>query len=60
MEATKPADARFTFPSSKPNIEIDFIFAAPKQAWKLNRSHVVDDPVTSDHRPFIAELEYTE
>lgn len=60
MEATKPADARFTFPSSKPNIEIDFIFAAPKQAWKLNRSHVVDDPVTSDHRPFFAELEYTE
>ena len=52
--AKKPADDVFTFSSIKPTKEIDFIFAAPQQAWKLEHCRVVDAPITSDHRPVIA------
>jgi len=52
--AKKPTDDGFTFSSIKPTKEIDFIFAAPQQAWKLQRCRVVDAPITSDHRPVIA------
>ena len=60
QEATKPQDARFTFPANRPNIEIDFLFAAPKGSWKIRNAHVVNDAVTSDHRPFFTEIEFVE
>lgn len=52
--AEKPAHDGFTFSSVKPAREIDFIFAAPQKAWRLDHCRVVDAPVTSDHRPVIA------
>ncbi len=56
--ATKPQQDPFTFSSTEPRMEIDYIFAAPKGAWQVNRTQVVDEPVASDHRPVFAELEY--
>jgi len=57
MAAVKPRQDRFTFPSMKPTIEIDFIFAAPQEDWQLNFSRVLNGKVTSDHRPFLAVVE---
>ncbi len=58
LEATKPPADPFTFSSIKPVKEIDYIFAAPKTAWRVAATRVVDEPVASDHRPFVAELKY--
>ena len=41
MAAVKPRQDRFTFPSMKPTIEIDFIFAAPREDWQLNFSQAL-------------------
>lgn len=57
MEAAKPAGASFTFPSPEPRREIDYIFAAPMNAWTARAVRVVDERVASDHRPVRAELE---
>jgi endonuclease/exonuclease/phosphatase family metal-dependent hydrolase len=57
-EAAKPADRRFTFPSTDPAREIDFIFAAPAASWAADSVTVVAEPVASDHRPVFALLRY--
>jgi endonuclease/exonuclease/phosphatase family metal-dependent hydrolase len=56
-EARKPADGRFTFPSTAPAKEIDFIFFAPRAGWRSRDVRVVDERVASDHRPVFAVLE---
>lgn len=54
-EAVKPADDRFTFSSTKPEKEIDFIFTAPAARWS-GRARVITEPLVSDHRPVVASL----
>jgi len=54
----KPAADRFTFSSTEPNQEIDHILLAPRAAWTADTARVVSDPLTSDHRPFVARLRY--
>lgn len=56
-EAAKPDDRRLTFPSARPEREIDFIFAAPADHWRVTDVEVVAETVASDHRPVVAELE---
>ncbi len=58
LEAKKPADDHFTFSSTNPVKEIDFIFAAPKTSWEVLSTRVIDEPRASDHRPVVAELRY--
>lgn len=56
LEARKPEGDRFTFPSTDPQREIDFIFAAPAARWEVGRVEVIHEPMASDHRPVLAEL----
>lgn len=56
VEADKPEHNRLTFSSIKPEVEIDFIFAAPAARWKVGRANVLDVPVVSDHRPVVTDL----
>lgn len=53
-EARKPAAAHFTFPAARPEKEIDFIFVAPSERWRVIRVEVVAEAVASDHRPVLA------
>lgn len=53
----KPADDRFTFSSTRPQREIDFILASPAAAWKPGWCRVLDADLTSDHRPVLTVLE---
>ena len=55
-EAAKPRGSRFTFSSTEPVREIDFVFAAPSDEWSIGTVEVVDEPMASDHLPVIAEL----
>jgi endonuclease/exonuclease/phosphatase family metal-dependent hydrolase len=55
-EAAKPPDDRFTFSSTEPEREIDFIFYAPASAFTAREVRVIDEPVASDHRPVLAVL----
>ncbi len=55
--AQKPDDARFTWPSDTPEMEIDFLFAGPKEQWQPARAVVVPEALASDHRPVVATFE---
>lgn len=55
--ATKPDQNRFTFSSTTPEREIDFIFAAPAGAWQVDPARVIDEPLASDHRPVVAVVQ---
>lgn len=57
-EATKPASDRFTFSSTEPTKEIDFIFTAPAAGWRAREVRVIAEPLVSDHRPVLAVLEF--
>ena len=56
-EARKTAGASFTFSSSKPEKEIDYIFYSPAESFRAREVLVIDEPMTSDHRPVFAVLE---
>jgi endonuclease/exonuclease/phosphatase family metal-dependent hydrolase len=56
LEAKKPETDRFTFSSTDPRREIDFVFAAPPERWSVERVEVIHEPLASDHRPVVAEL----
>jgi len=56
LEAKKPETDRFTFSSTDPRREIDFVFGAPAARWEVMRVEVVHEPLASDHRPVLAEL----
>lgn len=47
---------RFTFPSTGPEREIDFVAYRPVSAFVVGRQRVLDEPVISDHRPLFVEL----
>ena len=55
-QARKPASDRFTFSSTEPAQEIDFIFAAPAAAWTVGGTRVISEPIASDHRPIVARV----
>lgn len=52
----KPAEDRFTFSSTEPTKEIDQILLGPIDGWEPARGRVVSDPMTSDHRAFVARV----
>jgi endonuclease/exonuclease/phosphatase family metal-dependent hydrolase len=56
-EAAKPENNRFTFSSTEPAREIDYIFFAPAAAWRAREVNVTDERLASDHRPVVAVLE---
>jgi len=58
IEAKKPHEDHFTFSSTNPRKEIDFIFTAPQAAWSVREVRVIDEPLASDHRPVVTELRY--
>ncbi len=47
----------FTFPSDRPDREIDFIAYRPAGRFSVIESRVIDEPVASDHRPLLLVLE---
>ena len=55
-EALKPVGANFTFSSTQPTKEIDYIFFSPPSMFKPREVRVIDERVASDHRPLLAVL----
>ncbi len=47
----------FTFPSEVPEREIDFILLRPGNRFAVREHRVVAEPLASDHRPVLMELE---
>lgn len=56
-EVKKAASDHFTFSSTEPVKEIDFVFVAPARAWRAIGARPVTERMASDHRPVIAEVE---
>jgi len=54
---TTPAAPEPSFPSDRPNLRIDFIFARPARLWRVVSAEVVNESRASDHRPVLAVLE---
>lgn len=53
---TTPDDA-LTFPAGEPVKKIDWILLSPNLDWKVTEAQVVEEPVASDHRPVVVELQ---
>lgn len=51
--AVKPDSDHFTFPSTRPDQELDHIMFAPSSAWEPAQARIVTDTLTSDHRPVV-------
>ena len=47
----------YTFPSTKPDRCIDYIFAGNGKKWKVLNAEVFNDDIASDHRPVWVEVE---
>ena len=47
----------YTFPSTKPDKCIDYIFAGNGKKWKIINAEVVNDDIASDHRAVWVEIE---
>jgi endonuclease/exonuclease/phosphatase family metal-dependent hydrolase len=45
-----------TFPSDEPKREIDFVLFRPVEMFQVLESRVVDDSLTSDHRPVLLRM----
>ncbi len=56
-EVRKPATDHFTFSSTEPAKEIDFVFVAPAAKWLPKGARPVTERIASDHRPVVAEVE---
>ena len=56
VEVPKPASDRFTFSSTAPVKEIDFVFVAPGVSWRAVGARPITEPLASDHRPVLAEV----
>ena len=53
--AEKGEDA-FTFPSTAPEREIDFVLLRPADRFEVLSERLIDEPVASNHRPVIVDL----
>lgn len=54
---TGEKENHLTWPSDKPAIRIDFIMYSPKDRWKVIETRVLNEPIASDHQPYLAVLE---
>ena len=50
-------DDPLTWPSDDPKVEIDYIMVRPADRFKVIECRVIDEPLASDHRPLLLELE---
>jgi endonuclease/exonuclease/phosphatase family metal-dependent hydrolase len=55
-EVSTAARPLLTFPSDKPERQIDYIMCRPAKRWEVVEVRVLDEPVASDHRPLLAVL----
>jgi endonuclease/exonuclease/phosphatase family metal-dependent hydrolase len=46
-----------TWPAGAPQYRIDYVFLRPAERWKVISAEVLDEPVASDHRPLVVEVE---
>jgi len=46
-----------TCPSGRPRLKIDYVFFRPVDGWHVVEKQVVNESVTSDHRPLLVVLE---
>lgn len=51
-------DDALTFPATEPNRKIDWILLPKGHQWRVVSSEVIDEPMASDHRPVVVELEW--
>jgi endonuclease/exonuclease/phosphatase family metal-dependent hydrolase len=47
-----------TVPIGRPRLRVDYVLFRPAQSWRVIESSFIDEPVASDHRPFLAVLEW--
>jgi endonuclease/exonuclease/phosphatase family metal-dependent hydrolase len=59
QELPKPAEDHFTFSSTKPDQEIDYIFLRGSTRWVPLRAEVITEPLASDHRPLVGLIART-
>ena len=54
---TQVSPERPTFPSPEPTVQIDYVFVRNVAKVTTFEARVVEDPITSDHRPVVCAIE---
>jgi endonuclease/exonuclease/phosphatase family metal-dependent hydrolase len=57
FKIAKKGRERLTFPSHRPDREIDFVAWRPADRFAVVESRAIDEPVASDHRPVLLVIE---
>ncbi|WP_236696692.1 endonuclease/exonuclease/phosphatase family protein [Rhodopirellula islandica] len=47
-----------TFPAESPTRQLDYVVVRPANSWRIVKAMVLDEPLASDHRPVLVELEW--
>lgn len=51
-------EGMLTFPAPKPNRQLDYVLFRPAERFRVISAQVIKEPVASDHRPLLVELEF--
>jgi endonuclease/exonuclease/phosphatase family metal-dependent hydrolase len=51
-------DTKPTFGNPQPSAKLDYIFCRPELSFKVKQTNVIEDAVTSDHRPVLSLIEF--
>jgi endonuclease/exonuclease/phosphatase family metal-dependent hydrolase len=54
---TRVSGPQLTSPAHHPVKTIDHVLVKPQERWKVVETHVIEEPIASDHRPVVVELE---
>jgi endonuclease/exonuclease/phosphatase family metal-dependent hydrolase len=46
-----------TYPADRPEVRIDHMAYRPESAWRVQGIDVMNEPVASDHRPLVGEMD---
>jgi endonuclease/exonuclease/phosphatase family metal-dependent hydrolase len=50
-------DTKPTFGNPQPSLKLDYIFCRPELSFKVKQTNVIEDTVTSDHRPVLSVID---
>lgn len=58
QSATAGRDHLLTFPADRPNRQLDYLLYRSDRAITVRSAQVLDEPLASDHRPLLVDLEW--
>lgn len=52
------SETMVTFPAELPDRQLDYVATYPETSWRIVKAEVLDEPIASDHRPFMVQVQW--